>query len=72
MTTVAPQGLHHVTAICADAPRNVEFYARVMGLRMVKKTVNFDQPDVYHLYYGDEAGTPGVLARAGHEVRARR
>jgi len=55
------EGLHHVTAICADAPRNVEFYARVMGLRMVKKTVNFDQPDVYHLYYGDEAGTPGSI-----------
>jgi glyoxalase family protein len=55
------EGLHHVTAICADAPRNVDFYARVMGLRLVKKTVNFDQPDVYHLYYGDEAGTPGSI-----------
>jgi glyoxalase family protein len=55
------EGLHHVTAICADAPRNVEFYARVLGLRLVKKTVNFDQPDVYHLYYGDEAGTPGSI-----------
>ncbi|WP_445151642.1 VOC family protein [Baekduia sp. Peel2402] len=55
------EGLHHITAICADAPRNVEFYGRVMGLRMVKKTVNFDQPDVYHLYYGDEAGTPGSI-----------
>lgn len=55
------EGLHHVTAICADAPRNVDFYARVLGLRLVKKTVNFDQPDVYHLYYGDEAGTPGSI-----------
>lgn len=55
------EGLHHVTAICADAPRNVDFYARVLGLRLVKKTVNFDQPDVYHLYYGDEVGTPGSI-----------
>jgi glyoxalase family protein len=55
------EGLHHVTAICADAPRNVDFYARVLGLRLVKKTVNFDAPDVYHLYYGDEAGTPGSI-----------
>jgi glyoxalase family protein len=55
------EGLHHVTAITADAPRNVDFYARVLGLRLVKKTVNFDQPDVYHLYYGDESGTPGSI-----------
>ena len=55
------EGLHHITAICADAPRNVEFYARVLGLRLVKKTVNFDAPDVYHLYYGDEAGHPGSI-----------
>jgi glyoxalase family protein len=55
------EGLHHVTAITADAPRNVDFYARALGLRLVKKTVNFDQPDVYHLYFGDEAGTPGSV-----------
>ncbi len=55
------EGLHHVTAITADAPRNVDFYARLLGLRLVKKTVNFDQPDVYHLYFGDEAGTPGSI-----------
>jgi glyoxalase family protein len=55
------EGLHHVTAITGDAPRNVDFYSRVLGLRMVKKTVNFDQPDVYHLYFGDEAGTPGSI-----------
>src|SRR5829696_3801397 len=55
------EGLHHITAICADAQRNVEFYARVLGLRLVKKTVNFDAPDVYHLYYGDEAGHPGSI-----------
>ena len=51
---MALEGLHHITAITADAPRNVDFYARALGLRLVKKTVNFDQPDVYHLYYGDE------------------
>jgi glyoxalase family protein len=55
------EGLHHVTAICADAPGNVDFYARVLGLRLVKKTVNFDEPTVYHLYYGDEHGTPGSI-----------
>jgi glyoxalase family protein len=55
------EGLHHVTAICADAPGNVDFYARILGLRMVKKTVNFDAPDVYHLYYGDERGRPGSI-----------
>ena len=55
------EGLHHVTAICADAPRNVDFYVRVLGLRLVKKTVNFDAPTVYHLYYGDESGTPGSI-----------
>src|SRR4051794_35009542 len=55
------EGLHHITAITGDAPANVDFYARVLGLRLVKKTVNFDAPDVYHLYYGDEAGTPGSI-----------
>ncbi len=55
------EGLHHVTAITADAPHNVDFYARLLGLRLVKKTVNFDQPDVYHLYFGDEAGAPGSI-----------
>ena len=58
---MALEGLHHVTAITGDAPRNVEFYARTLGLRLVKKTVNFDQPDVYHLYYGDEIGSPGSV-----------
>jgi glyoxalase family protein len=55
------EGLHHVTAITADAPRNVDFYASVLGLRFVKKTVNYDAPDVYHLYYGDEQGAPGSI-----------
>jgi glyoxalase family protein len=54
-------GIHHVTCITADAPGNVDFYARVLGLRLVKKTVNFDAPDVYHLYYGDERGAPGSI-----------
>jgi glyoxalase family protein len=54
-------GIHHITCITADARANVDFYARVLGLRLVKKTVNFDAPDVYHLYYGDERGTPGSI-----------
>jgi len=58
---MALEGVHHITAITADAPRNVDFYARLLGLRLVKKTVNFDQPDVYHLYYGDEHGAPGSI-----------
>ena len=53
-------GIHHVTAITADAQRNVDFYVGVLGLRFVKKTVNFDVPDTYHLYYGDWLGTPGT------------
>ncbi len=52
-------GIHHVTCITGDAPRNVDFYTRVLGLRMVKKTVNQDDPTVYHLFYADEHGTPG-------------
>jgi glyoxalase family protein len=54
-------GIHHITAITADAQRNVDFYARVLGLRLVKKTVNFDAPDFYHLYYGAEHGEPGSI-----------
>jgi glyoxalase family protein len=53
------EGIHHVTAITADAQRNVDFYAGVLGLRMVKKTVNQDNPSVYHLFYADEKGDPG-------------
>src|SRR5256714_15488264 len=58
---MALEGLHHITAITADAQANVDFYAERLGLRLVKKTVNFDAPDVYHLYFGDEAGTPGSI-----------
>ncbi|MGE3661541.1 MAG: ring-cleaving dioxygenase [Pseudonocardia sp.] len=60
-TTLAPHGLHHVTAIAGDPQRNVDFYTRVLGLRLVKRTVNFDAPDTYHLYYGDTAGNPSTL-----------
>ncbi len=53
------EGIHHVTCITGDAPGNVDFYTRVLGLRMVKKTVNQDDPTVYHLFYADEEGSPG-------------
>jgi glyoxalase family protein len=55
------EGLHHITMITGDAQKNVDFYADVLGLRLVKKTVNFDQPDAYHLYFGDEQGSPGSI-----------
>jgi glyoxalase family protein len=54
-------GLHHVTAIAGDPRTNVDFYAGVLGLRLIKKTVNFDDPSTYHLYYGDGVGTPGTV-----------
>jgi glyoxalase family protein len=54
------EGIHHVTAITGDAPGNVDFYARVLGLRLVKKTVNQDDPTVYHLFYADEEGSAGA------------
>lgn len=54
------EGIHHITAITADASHNVEFYAGTMGLRLVKKTVNQDDPTVYHLFYADELGSPGA------------
>src|SRR5919198_5191404 len=53
------EGIHHITCITADAPRNVEFYAGVLGLRLVKKSVNQDDPTVYHLFYADEVGSAG-------------
>jgi glyoxalase family protein len=56
-----PLGIHHVTAIATDPQRNVDFYLQLLGLRLVKQTVNFDVPDTYHLYYGDEVGTPGTI-----------
>ncbi|HSV14147.1 MAG TPA: ring-cleaving dioxygenase [Tepidisphaeraceae bacterium] len=60
-TTKSILGLHHVTAITADAQKNIDFYSGVLGLRLVKLTVNFDDPSSYHLYYGDELGRPGTI-----------
>lgn len=54
-------GIHHVTAICGDPQRNIDFYVGLLGLRLVKKTVNFDDPGSYHLYYGDGVGSPGTI-----------
>ena len=54
-------GLHHITAIANEAKKNLEFYTKILGLRLVKKTVNFDDPGTYHFYYGDEVGTPGTI-----------
>src|SRR5690554_7905776 len=54
-------GLHHITAIAGDAQRNYDFYTTTLGLRLVKKTVNFDDPQTYHFYFGDEVGTPGTI-----------
>lgn len=58
---MADQGIHHITAIAGDPQRNYDFYTRVMGLRLVKKTVNFDDPSSYHLYYGNKSGDPGTI-----------
>lgn len=54
-------GLHHITAIANDAQQNLDFYTKVLGLRLVKKTVNFDDPGTYHFYFGNETGTPGTI-----------
>lgn len=64
MTTSIPAatpGIHHISAICGDPQRNVDFYSGLLGLRLVKKTVNFDDPGSYHLYYGDGVGSPGTI-----------
>jgi glyoxalase family protein len=55
------QGLHHITLVCKDAQRTVDFYTKMLGLRLVKTTVNFDDPGAYHLYFGDETGQPGSV-----------
>jgi glyoxalase family protein len=55
------EGMHHITMITGDAQKNVDFYADVLGLRLVKKTVNFDAPEAYHLYFGDEQGSAGSI-----------
>jgi glyoxalase family protein len=54
-------GIHHVTALADRPQENVNFYSGILGLRLVKKTINFDAPDVYHFYYGDEQGRPGSI-----------
>ncbi|HSU07021.1 MAG TPA: VOC family protein, partial [Acetobacteraceae bacterium] len=55
------RGLHHVTAIASGAQANLDFYTDALGLRLVKRTVNFDAPDTYHFYFGDAVGSPGSL-----------
>src|SRR3954453_16794990 len=55
------EGMHHITMITGDAQKNVDFYADVLGLRLVKKTVNFDAPEAYHLYFGDAQGSAGSI-----------
>jgi glyoxalase family protein len=54
-------GIHHITAFASNPQENVDFYAGILGLRLVKKTINFDAPEVYHLYFGNEAGSPGTI-----------
>src|SRR4051794_41790832 len=66
------EGIHHITAITGDGPRNVDFYARVLGLRMVKQTVNQDDPTAYHLFFADEDGSAGADLTFFEYPRARR
>ena len=62
MSSLTPVlGLHHITIVCADAQRTINFYTQVLGLRFIKKTVNFDDPESYHLYFGNETGRPGSV-----------
>jgi len=66
-------GLHHVTAVCSNPQRNLDFYTQVLGLRFVKRTVNFDDPGTYHFYFGDDSGSPGTILTFfpwGHAARA--
>src|SRR5437763_13188758 len=55
------RGIHHITAIATDPQRNLDFYTQLLGLRFVKRTVNFDDPSAYHFYFGDRAGTSGTI-----------
>ncbi|MFF2911691.1 ring-cleaving dioxygenase [Paenibacillus sp. NPDC057934] len=59
--TLRSAGIHHITAFVGDVQRNADFYAGILGLRLVKKTINFDAPEVYHLYFGNESGAPGTI-----------
>jgi catechol 2,3-dioxygenase-like lactoylglutathione lyase family enzyme len=63
-------GLHHITAIASNARRNQDFYTKVLGLRLVKKTVNFDDPGTYHFYFGNETGAPGKVSGPAIQARA--
>ncbi|MEP6960700.1 MAG: VOC family protein, partial [Acidobacteriota bacterium] len=68
-------GIHHVTALCGDAHSNIEFYTRTLGMRLVKRTVNYDDPGTYHFYFGDEEGRLGSLLTFfpwGFRVKPRR
>ena len=56
-----PSGLHHVTTIATDPQRNIDFYVGLLGLRLIKRTINFDDPGTYHFYFGDAVGTPGTI-----------
>ena len=71
MSAGAVAGLHHITAITGDPQTNADFYIGTLGLRLVKRTVNFDDPGTYHLYYGDAAGTPGSILTFFPYLRAR-
>ena len=59
-------GIHHVTAIASNPQKNIDFYTQILGLRLVKLTVNFDNPTTYHLYFGDEIGRPGQSLPSFH------
>ena len=61
MMNTLVKGIHHITSLASDAQKNVDFYADILGLRLVKKTINFDVPEIYHLYYGNEEGSPGTI-----------
>ena len=63
-------GIHHISAMVNDAQRNIDFYAGVLGLRLIKKTINFVRPEVYHLYFGNESGQPGLLSLFFHGLNS--
>ena len=60
-STLTIQGIHHITIVCSNAQRTIDFYTKVLGQRFIKKTVNFDDPGSYHLYFGNERGLPGSV-----------
>ncbi|MNO39034.1 putative ring-cleaving dioxygenase MhqO [compost metagenome] len=71
MTTTTTEGIHHITAFVNDVQETVDFYAGVLGLRLVKKTINFDAPEIYHLYFGNELGEPGTIVTFFPQENAR-